>query len=92
MVLSALAQMGNQSLLKPFLLFFYLRCANHLCQNVKDKLSSLNIDANVCLEMFADIFDRQKGTHFESGLVDCTSKKIFWKSLGTLKERWNNLE
>ena len=86
----------ESELIKAFSAVFpsaiHLRCANHLRQNVKDKLSSLNIDTNVCLEIIADIFGRQKGTHFESGLVDCTSKKIFWKSLGTRKEHWNNLE
>lgn len=68
-----------------------LRCSNHLRQNLKEKLSTLNLELRVSKEMLSDVFGRQVGTHLESGLVDANSKTIFCTALKRLKDRWNNL-
>ena len=87
---------GEFELIKALTAMFpsaiHLRCANHLRQNLKQKLTSLNLDQNVQRDIIADIFGRQVGTHSELGLVDAESKGFFWKALANLKERWNNLE
>ena len=82
--------------LKAFQLCFpqatHLRCTNHLRQNVKDKLSSLGVPQGVFSEFLAGIFGVQKGTNFESGLIDADSETSFTTALEHLKHRWNNLE
>ena len=54
-------------------------------------MNSLKLQA-VTGEIISDIFGKQIGTHFESGLIDSESQDSFWKSLSRVRERWNNLE
>lgn len=75
---------GEGELIKAFKIAFpsavHLRCVNHIRQNVKDKLHSLKIPRNVWKEFLLDIFGGQTGSHFETGLVDCSSGDSFWKT------------
>ena len=43
-------------------------------------------------EVLCDIFGKQIGSNYESGLLDAASSESFWKSLHRVKECWNNLE
>lgn len=70
----------------------HLRCTNHICQNIKDKLRQLSIPQHVSKEILADIFGTRIGTQFESGLADAESELIFTRSLEQVKVKWNNLE
>ena len=94
--LKAFGTDGESELIKAFQLCFpqamHLRCTNHLRQNVKDKLRSLGVPQSVSSEFLADIFGVQKGTNFESGLIDAHSDTSFLAALEHLKHRWNNLE
>ena len=86
---------GEGELIKAFKMAFpkaVHRCMNHLRQNIKDKLHSLNIPRDVWRDFLLDIFGGQTGSHFETGLVDCSSSESFWKTLRNLESRWNNLE
>ena len=87
---------GEPELIKAFSICFpnavHLRCTNHLRQNVKDKLRSLNIPQSVWKEFLADIFWKQIGSHFEHGLIDSLSEAAFELALENVKEKWNNLE
>ena len=87
---------GEPELIKAFSICFpnavHLRCTNHLRQNIKDKLRSLNIPQSVWKEFLADIFGKQMGSHFEHGLVDSPSEAAFRLALENVKEKWNNLE
>ena len=87
---------GEPELIKAFSICFpnavHLRCANHLRQNVKDKLRTLDIPQGVWKEFLADIFGKQVGSHFEHGLVDASSEAEFLSSLENVEGRWNNLE
>ncbi len=56
-----------------------------------DKLNALRLHS-VVNEIIADIFGKQFGSNFESGLIDANSAEAFWKLLSRVKERWNNLE
>ena len=95
MKLRAFATDGESELIKAFGLTFpeaaHLRCTNHLCQNIKDKLRALSIPQEAWKEFLADIFGAQAGSHFEMGLVNAESESSFWQALRGLKERWNNL-
>lgn len=75
---------GEPELIRAFKTVFpnavHLRCCNHLRQNIKDKLNSLKLQA-VTGEILSDIFGKQIGTHFESGLIDSESQDSFWKLL-----------
>ena len=86
---------GEPELIKAFKVAFsnaiHLRCANHLRQNIKDKLHSLKMQV-VAGEVLCDIFGKQIGSNYESGLLDAASSESFWKSLHRVKECWNNLE
>ena len=66
---------GESELIKAFHTCFlhavHLRCMNHLCQNIKEKLHGLKIQ-NVWKDL-SDILRVQIGTHFERGLVDSHS-------------------
>ena len=94
--LKAFGTDGEPELIKAFHVCFpqatHLRCTNHLRQNVKDKLLSLDISQSVSSEVLADIFGVQKGSKFERGLIDANSKASFDTALEHLKHRWNNLE
>lgn len=70
----------------------HLRCTNHLRQNIKEKLRSLNFPSSVIQEIIADIFGKRVGSHFEIGLVDAESESSFTKMLDAVKVSWNNLE
>ena len=63
---------GEPELIKAFSLCFpnavQLRCTNHIRQNIKEKLRTLNIPQGAAKEFLSDIFGCQIGTHFESGL------------------------
>ena len=87
---------GESELIKAFHTCFpqavHLRCTNHLCQNIKEKLHDLKIPQNIWKEFISDIFGVQIGTHFECGLIDSQSESSFSAQLTTLRERWNNLE
>ena len=54
-------------------------------------MNSLKLQA-VPGKIISDIFGKQIGTHFESGLIDSESQDTFWKSLSQVREWWNNLE
>uniref|UniRef100_A0A1X7SJT8 MULE transposase domain-containing protein n=1 Tax=Amphimedon queenslandica TaxID=400682 RepID=A0A1X7SJT8_AMPQE len=86
---------GEPELIKAFKLVFtnavHLRCANHLRRNIKDKLHALKLKA-VAGEIISDIFGKQIGNAFESGLIDSETSQSFWQLLHKAKERWNNLE
>lgn len=79
--LKAFGTDGEPELIKAFHLCFpnatHLRCVNHLRQNIKDKLRSLGLPHSIWKEYLADIFGTQKGSHFESGLVDASSRVGF---------------
>jgi len=60
--------------------FSHLRCTDHIRQNIKEKLQEFNIPQHVSKEMLVDIFGRQIGSHFESGLADATSESVFIKT------------
>ena len=87
---------GEPELIRAFSICFpnavHLRCTNHLRQNIKDKLRSLNIPQSLWKEFLADIFGKQTGSHFEHGLVDCSSQGAFDTALESVKEKWNNME
>ena len=87
---------GEPELIKAFDTCFpravHLRCTNHIRQNIKDKLRSLNIPDSVGKDFMADIFGVQVGSHLETGLVDSMSEMSFTKSLQRLKAKWDNLE
>jgi len=72
--LKAFGTDGEPELIKAFQISFpravHLRCTNHIRQNVKDKLRTLNIPQSVSKEFLADIFGTRIGTHFEASLVD----------------------
>lgn len=61
---------GEPELIKAFKLVFtnavHLRCANHLRRNIKDKLKLKAVAG----EIISDIFGKQIGNGFESGLID----------------------
>lgn len=79
---------GESELIKAFSVTFphavHLRCTNHMRQNIKDKLRSLGISQTVMSEFIADIFGKQTGNHFETGLIDCNSKSSFKSVLSKL--------
>lgn len=94
MKLRAFATDGESELIKAFGLTFpeaaHLRCTNHLCQNIKDKLRALSIPQEAWKEFLADIFGAQAGSHFEMGLVNAESESSFGrlyvasKNVGTI--------
>ena len=87
---------GEPELIKAFKAVFttatHLRCFNHIRKNIKGKLESLNIPQKVAKEFIQDIFGVQRGSHFESGLVDLESDISFYNTVKQLECRWNNLE
>jgi len=58
---------GEPELITVFRICFpnavHLRCINHLRQNIKNKLRSLNIPWSLGKEFLADIFGKQAGSH-----------------------------
>lgn len=94
--LKAFGMDGEAEMIKALEISFpkavYLRCTNHLRQNIKDKLRSLSLPPSVSQEIIADIFGKRVGSHFEAGLVDAESEALFAKMLSMAKTRWNNLE
>lgn len=96
MKLKAFGTDGEPEFVKAFNMCFpkatHLRCVYHLRQNVKEKLRSLHLPQNIWKEFLADIFDTQKRSHFESGLIDASSKSDFCIALAKFKEKWDNLE
>ena len=82
---------GEPELIKAFSICFpkvvHLTCTNHLRQNIKDKLRSLNIPQTVWKEFLADIFGKKVGTHFEHGLVDSLSEAAIGLALESVKEK-----
>ncbi len=87
---------GEPELIKAFGICFpkavHLRCTNHMRQNIKEKLRTLNIPQSVSKEFLADIFGTRIGSHFEAGLADADSEASFAKSLKQVEAKWNNLE
>lgn len=87
---------GESELIKAFQVVFpgavHLRCANHLRQNVKDKLHALGLPQTVWKDFLGDIFGQQVGTQYEEGLIDSNSPKTFEAALVKVKNRWDNLE
>jgi len=67
----------------------HLRCTNHLRQNIKEKLRSLELSQELSKDIMADIFGRQIGVHFEKGLVDAENKKLFLAYLKSVTQKWN---
>jgi len=68
-----------------------LLCDLHLKANVKSKLQEFGISSKVKETIVADIFRRQRGTVFEAGLADASSRDMFVKQLSQLEEPWSPL-
>ena len=85
---------GESELLRAFQIAFpdavHLRCTNHLRQNIKDKLNAIGMHGACMKHILADIFGAQIGSHFKYGLVDATSKEVFYSQLNSLEGKWNN--
>ena len=69
----------------------HLRCDIHLRDNVKRKLSELEITGSVASEIVSDIFGKALGEVTEGGLVDCTSGAEFDTALDNVKRKWATL-
>lgn len=68
-----------------------LLCDLHLKANVESKLQEFGISGIVKETIVADIFGRQRGTVFEAGFADASSRDMFVKQLGQLEEPWSAL-
>ena len=68
-----------------------LLCDLHLKANVESKLQEFGISGNIKETIVADIFGRRRGTVFEAGLADASSRDLFVKQLGQLEEPWSAL-
>lgn len=68
-----------------------LLCDLHLKANVESKLQEFGISGKVKETIVADIFGKQRGTVFEAGLADASSRDMFVKQLGQLEEPWSAL-
>ena len=55
----------------------HLLCTNHLQKNVESRLIGMGITGNVKQEIIADIFGRQNGDAYESGICDANSLEEF---------------
>ena len=66
----------------------HLRSDMHLKDNVKRKLSELNIGLNAAREIKGDIFGVKLENAREGGLVDCQSEKDYNKALEVMKKSW----
>ena len=94
--LKAYSTDGEPELIKAFRMYFpkaiNLRCTNHVCQNIKEKLREPYIPQHVSKEILADIFGSRNPTHFETALAEAQSDLIFTRSLERVKAKWNNLK
>ena len=68
----------------------HLLCEIHLKKNLERKLVELGIMGQVKHDIISDVFGRQIGDVFESGLTDASSQEDFDNLLEVLKERWSN--
>ena len=66
-----------------------LLCVLHLKKNVERKLLDLGISGNVKQDILADVFGKQSGNVFESGLADTPGRENFQQQLEQLKEKWS---
>ena len=88
MKLKAFATDRESKLIKSFGLTFpeaaHLRCTNHLCQSIKDKLHALNNPQEAWKDFLTDI-GAQVSRKFDIGLVYAKSESSFWQALRGLK-------
>ena len=63
----------------------------HLKDNVKRKMSELNIDLSAAREIKGDIFGDKLESAREGGLVDCQSEKEYNKALAVIVKWWSPL-
>ena len=66
----------------------HLLCTNHLQKNAESRLVQMEITGKVKQDILADIFGRQNGPIYESGLCDADSDEIFQQQMLVLKEKW----
>ena len=68
----------------------HLSCEIHLKKNLEKKLIELGITGHVKDNVIFDVFGRQNGDVFESGLADAANKEEFENLLKCLKQRWSD--
>ena len=65
----------------------------HLKHQLGEKLHVILLWSSVLVaEFLANMFGVQRGTNFESGLIDADSETSFTAALEHLKHHWNNLQ
>ena len=69
----------------------HLSCEIHL-KNLEKKLIELGITGHVKDNVIFDVFGRQNGDVFESGLADAANKEEFENLLKCLKQRWSDAQ
>ena len=70
----------------PFAL--HLTCFNHVRRNIKDQMSKLRLQEDVCAEILEDIFGKKAGSILYEGLVDCESISKFDEELELVQAKW----
>ena len=66
----------------------HLRCDIHMKDNIKRKLSQLNITGDVASEIMSDVFGKKIDGGKEGGLVDCCSSEEFDSALISATQNW----
>ena len=66
----------------------HLRCDIHMKDNIKRKLSQLNITGDVASEIMPDVFGKKIDGGKEGGLVDCCSSEEFDSALISATQNW----
>ena len=65
----------------------HLLCEMHLKKNLEKKLIEFGITGHVKDDVIFDVFGRQNGNIFESGLAEAANKEEFENLLKSLKQR-----
>ena len=68
----------------------HLLCEMHLKKNLEKKLIEFGITGHVKDDVIFDVFGRQNGNIFESGLAEAANKEEFENLLKSLKQRWSD--
>lgn len=91
--IQAIGTDGEKAIGEGFLLQFpnvkHLLCFRHMRQNFERKLRDLGIHDPYVTSFCTEIFGRQEGTSFRSGLVDCSSEAEFTTKLLDLQSVWD---
>ena len=67
----------------------HLLCSSHLRKNVESRWVEMGISGKVKHDILADIFGRQNGEVYESGLSDASSTDQFEKQMSSLNAKWD---